>query len=77
MIFWFPTSIAVNIDQENQQKVGSNSQEDTFAYVNGHLDASINQVAVLDALKNHNSEYLYLRRTITGPLTVPTMLTKS
>ena len=35
-----PTSIAVNIDQENQQKVGSNSQEDTFAYVNGHLDAS-------------------------------------
>ena len=56
-----PTSIAVNIDQENQQKVGSNSQEDTFAYVNGHLDASINQVAVLDALKNHNSEYLYFK----------------
>ena len=56
-----PTSIAVNIDQENQQKVGSNSQEDTFAYVNGHLDASINQVAVLDTLKNHNSEYLYFK----------------
>ena len=56
-----PTSIAVIVDEENQQKVGSNSQEDTFAYVNGHLDASINQVGVLDTLKKHNSEYLYFK----------------
>ena len=61
MIFWFlPVSQSISI-RKIKQKVGSKQQEDTFRYVNGHLDASINQVAVLDALKNHNSEYLYFK----------------
>ena len=56
-----PTSIAVNLDEENQKKINSSSQEDTFAYVYGHLDPSIVQVPVLDVLKKHNSEYLYFK----------------
>ena len=56
-----PTSIAVNLDEENQKKINSSSQEDTFAYVYGHLDPSIVQVPVLDILKKHNSEYLYFK----------------
>lgn len=56
-----PTSIAVNLDRENQEKINSSSQEDTFAYVYGHLDPSIIQVPVLDVLKEHNSEYLYFK----------------
>lgn len=56
-----PTSIAVNLDEENQKKINSSSQEDTFAYIYGHLDPSIVQVPVLDVLKKHNSEYLYFK----------------
>lgn len=56
-----PTSIAVNLDTENQQKINSSSQEDTFAFVYGHLNSSIVQVPVLDVLKEHNSEYLYFK----------------
>ena len=56
-----PTSIAVNIDAENQAKINSSSQEDTFAYVFGHLDPSIKKVEVLETLKKHNSEYLYFK----------------
>ena len=56
-----PTSIAVNIDAENQAKINSSSQEDTFAYIFGHLDPSIKKVEVLETLKKHNSEYLYFK----------------
>lgn len=56
-----PTSIAVNVDTENQAKIHSSSQEDTFAYIFGHLDSSIKQVPVLETLKKHNSEYLYFK----------------
>lgn len=56
-----PTSIAVNLDEENQKKVNSNNQKDAFAYVYGHLDASIHQVPVLETLQSHNSEYLYFK----------------
>lgn len=56
-----PTSVAVNLDEENQKKINSSSQEDTFAYVYGHLDPSIKQVPILDILKQHNSKYLYFK----------------
>lgn len=56
-----PTSIAVNLDDEMQAKIGSSSQEQTFNYIYGHLDASIKQVPVLDVLKEHNNEYLYFK----------------
>ena len=54
-----PTSIAVNLDEEMQQQVGSSNQGDAFDYIYGHLDSSIVQVPLLDILKSHNSEYLY------------------
>lgn len=56
-----PTSIAVNLNEEMQTKIGSSSQEKTFDYIYGHLDASIKQVPVLDTLVEHNSEYLYFK----------------
>lgn len=56
-----PTSIAVNLDDDMQAKIGSSSQEQTFNYIYGHLDASIKQVPVLDVLKEHNNEYLYFK----------------
>lgn len=56
-----PTSIAVNLDLENQAKINSSDQGKTFEYVYGHLDSSIHQVPVLDTLKAHNSEYLYFK----------------
>lgn len=54
-----PTSIGVNLDAENQQKIGSSDQRKVFEYVYGHLDPSIKQVHVLDTLIQHNDEYLY------------------
>lgn len=56
-----PTSIAVNLDEENQEKINSSSQEDAFAFIYGHLNSSIVQVHILDILKEHNSEYLYFK----------------
>lgn len=56
-----PTSIAVNLDLDNQAKIGSSDQEKAFEYVYGHLDSSIKQVPVFDVLKAHNSEYLYFK----------------
>lgn len=56
-----PTSIAVNLDLENQSKINSSDQGKAFDYVYGHLDSSIHQVPVLDTLKAHNSEYLYFK----------------
>lgn len=56
-----PTSIGVNLDEENQQKIGSSSQEDTIDYVYRNLDSSITSVEVMDVLKKHNSEYLYFK----------------
>jgi hypothetical protein len=56
-----PTSIAVNLDDENQNKIGSSDQGAAFDFVYGHLDSSIVQVPVLDVLKQHNSEYLYFK----------------
>ena len=56
-----PTSIAVNLDLENQEKIGSSDQGKAFEYVYGHLDSSIKPVPVMDTLKAHNSEYLYFK----------------
>lgn len=56
-----PTSIGVNLDDENQAKVGSGDQSKAFDFVYGHLDPSIVQVPVIDVLKQHNSEYLYFK----------------
>lgn len=56
-----PTSIAVNLDEENQQKVNSSDQGAVVDYVYGHLDPSIKQLSILDTLKKHNSEYLYFK----------------
>lgn len=54
-----PTSIAVNLDEEKQEQIGSSNQGDAFDYIYGHLDSSIKQVQILDNMKKHNSEYLY------------------
>lgn len=56
-----PTSIAVNLAQENQDEIGSSDQKKAFDYIYGHLDSSIKQVPVLDILRKHNSEYLYFK----------------
>lgn len=56
-----PTSIAVNLDETMQKKVGSSSQEDAFAYIEKNLDDGVTYVPVLDTLKKHNSEYLYFK----------------
>lgn len=56
-----PTSIAVNLDEENQTKINSSSQEKAFEYIYGHLDDSVNKVEIIDILKSHNSEYLYFK----------------
>lgn len=56
-----PTSIGVNLDEENQRKIGSSSQEDTIDYVYRNLDSSITSVEVMETLKKHNSEYLYFK----------------
>ena len=56
-----PTSIAVNLDEEMQEAVGSSNQGDAFDYIYGHLDSSIVQVPVLDVLRQHNGEYLYFK----------------
>ncbi|MBS6194477.1 MAG: hypothetical protein KH828_02700 [Clostridiales bacterium] len=56
-----PTSIAVNLAPENQEKIGSSDQEKVFDYVFGHLDSSIKKVEILETLRKHNSEYLYFK----------------
>ncbi|MDD3404304.1 MAG: DHHW family protein [Hespellia sp.] len=56
-----PTSIAVNLDKENQEKIGSSNQGDAIDYVYGHLDKSVTSIPLLDILKKHNSEYLYFK----------------
>lgn len=56
-----PTSISVNLDLENQKKIGSSDQGKAFEYIYGHLDSSVKQVPVLETLRKHNSEYLYFK----------------
>ena len=56
-----PTSVAIDLDEEMQAKIGSSSQKDAFEYIEKNLDKNVKFVPVLDVLKKHNSEYLYYR----------------
>lgn len=60
MIFWFlPVSQSISIRKISRKSAPTARRH--IRLCKRHLDASINQVAVLDALKNHNSEYLYFK----------------
>lgn len=56
-----PTSVAIDLDEKMQAKIGSSSQKDAFEYIEKNLDKNVKFVPVLDVLKKHNSEYLYYR----------------
>lgn len=59
-----PTSIAVTLDEEAQEKIGSQDQEKAIEYIYSNIENLNGNVTTVDAfhnIKNHNSEYIYFR----------------
>lgn len=59
-----PTSIGVCLDEEAQEKIGSQDQEKAIDYIYSNIENLNSKVTTVDAfqnIKNHNSEYIYFR----------------
>ena len=56
-----PTAVGVLIEDEYQQKLGSVSQVKIQEYINSRLDPQVVAVDTVNALIDHNDEYIYFR----------------
>ena len=56
-----PTAVGVLIEDEYQQKLGSVSQVKIQDYINSRLDPQVVAVDTVNALIDHNDEYIYFR----------------
>ena len=56
-----PTAVGVLIEDEYQQKLGSVSQVKIQDYLNSRLDPQVVAVDTVNALIDHNDEYIYFR----------------
>ena len=56
-----PTAVGVLIEDEYQQKLGSVSQVKIQEYINSRLDPQVVAVDTVNALIDHNDEYIFFR----------------
>ncbi|MCD7980822.1 MAG: hypothetical protein LUF32_00640 [Clostridiales bacterium] len=59
-----PTTIGINLSEEMQEQLNSANQKDAIDYIYSginQINSKIKTVEIFDALKSHNSEYIYFR----------------
>ena len=59
-----PTSVGISLDENAQEKIGSNDQKKSIEYIYSNINnmnSKVKTVDIFDTLKKHNSEYIYFR----------------